>query len=257
MNIMQNLVEFGLSEKEANIYITLLQIGEGSIVDIAAHSMIKRPTIYSGIESLQKKELVYTVTQGRRVRYKAKSPSELTQILKRRETQLETLIPQLEELAQIAPRHSEHGIRYVEGKAAVIAIYRELFSRQAQKEPVYIFSALQDIRSNFPEMLNLFDRTQLRWKWHIREIIPNESDALEQMRESQKSSAQHPRREIRIVPTGYHLTDSECLLFSDRMILLSLQSPMYAIALSDVVFTTSFRTLFDAAWRLAVPLRSQ
>lgn len=257
MNIMQKLVEFGLSEKEATIYITLLQIGEGSIVDIAAHSLIKRPTIYSGIESLEKKELVYGVTKGKRVRYKAKSPGELTHILKRREVQLQTLIPQLEEMAQIAPRRSEHGIRYVEGKAAVIALYRELFSQQAQKEPLYIFSALQNVRSNFPELLSLFDQTHLRWKWHIREIIPNESDALDQMRQSQKSSAHHPRLEIRVLPTGYDLIDSECLLFNDRMILLSLQSPVYTIALSDVAFTASFRALFDAAWRLAVPLRRQ
>lgn len=255
MNILQKLVEFGLSEKEANIYLTLLQIGEGSIVDIAAHSLIKRPTIYSGIESLQKKELVYTITHGKRVRYKPKPPSEFKQILRQRETQLQTLVPQLEGIAEIPPLRSEHGIRYVEGKSAVVSLYRELFSRHAQKEEVYIFSSLRDLHAHFPEMLHLFDRLDIRWKWHIREIIPNQAEALEYLRQSQKLRANHTRRQLRVLPKGLEPVDSECMLFSDTLILVSLEPPIYALILTSPAFTKSFRVLFDAAWRLAVPVR--
>ena len=44
MNVNEKLKDIGLSDKAASVYLTILQIGEGSVTEIAALSKIKRTT---------------------------------------------------------------------------------------------------------------------------------------------------------------------------------------------------------------------
>ena len=54
----QFLEEIGLSEKEAKIYLALLQVDRDTIQDLATKTGINRTTVYPVLETLQKKGLV-------------------------------------------------------------------------------------------------------------------------------------------------------------------------------------------------------
>ena len=50
----QVLENLGLSEKEAEIYLALLELGTGTVVEVAKKSGVKRPTAYLVLDELKK-----------------------------------------------------------------------------------------------------------------------------------------------------------------------------------------------------------
>ena len=59
--LYKNLIEAGFSEKEAKVYLALLELGEGNIAKITQKSGIKRATVYLEIEALKSKGYVSLV----------------------------------------------------------------------------------------------------------------------------------------------------------------------------------------------------
>lgn len=57
--LIRNLTEFGLSDKEARIYLALLELEIATAFDTAKHAGINRSSTYVVLESLKKKGLVW------------------------------------------------------------------------------------------------------------------------------------------------------------------------------------------------------
>ncbi len=96
------LIAFGLSPKEAKVYISALELGEASASQIATHSGEPRLSTYSVLNRLQKRRFV-TCYQKKRVRiYRVASPDSFLkhcdeQILtiKAKRDRLENFLPEL------------------------------------------------------------------------------------------------------------------------------------------------------------------
>ena len=56
MDLVKALKNIGLNEKEARIYISLLQIGKTTAYQVSRHSGLKKPTVYVILEELIDKD---------------------------------------------------------------------------------------------------------------------------------------------------------------------------------------------------------
>ena len=70
------LTALGLSEKEASVYVTLLELGKGTAYTIAKQSGLKRPTVYLILESLRQNGLILKIPHAKNQVFLAKSPEE-------------------------------------------------------------------------------------------------------------------------------------------------------------------------------------
>ena len=102
---MKKLIDFGLSDKEANIYISLLELEIASVSNIAKHSNINRSSAYVVLESLKKKGLVGVSDDKKIQRYVASSPDILLRSAKESAEKqekikeaIESVIPELKSL---------------------------------------------------------------------------------------------------------------------------------------------------------------
>ena len=68
------LQEIGLSDKEASVYVALLQVDNDSVLDLAKRTKINRTTIYPVLESLAKKGLISEIKIDKKVRFQAEPP---------------------------------------------------------------------------------------------------------------------------------------------------------------------------------------
>lgn len=68
MTVVTDLQQFGLSEKEAKIYITLLDLEKSVVSDIAKKSAINRSTTYILLEALRSRGFV-SVSQKNNIQY--------------------------------------------------------------------------------------------------------------------------------------------------------------------------------------------
>ena len=99
------LKKYGLSEKEAKIYLTLLEMGKSAVSDIAKKAGINRSTTYVIIEALIEQGLVNTSEENKVKRYTATPPSNLIRTIeetieKQNEllNEVNTVLPELETL---------------------------------------------------------------------------------------------------------------------------------------------------------------
>jgi len=92
------LTEIGLSKREAQAYLALLQMEEAKAGEIAKLSHEDRTNIYDSLGSLVKKGLVSYVLRGSKTYYRAAPPSKLQDYLTEKEKILHEIMPGLDKV---------------------------------------------------------------------------------------------------------------------------------------------------------------
>ena len=105
--LFQDLQQFGLSEKEARVYMALLEIGEASIGLITKKSGVKRTTVYDVIEELKVSSLVGMIKKEKKTLYFAEDPRSLEGKLEERKESLKRMLPELLSIANFKNQTSK------------------------------------------------------------------------------------------------------------------------------------------------------
>ena len=77
MELIKSLKNLGLNEKEARVYVALLQLGKATAYSVAKHSGLKKPTTYVILDDLIDKGIVSKVPRAKIMQYTAISPEDL------------------------------------------------------------------------------------------------------------------------------------------------------------------------------------
>lgn len=75
---MKNLLkEYGLHDKEAEVYLAALELGKATGFQIYKKTGLKKPTVYYVLEELHRKHLVGLTSQGKKKYFVAEDPSKI------------------------------------------------------------------------------------------------------------------------------------------------------------------------------------
>jgi predicted transcriptional regulator len=107
---LETLQDLGLSPNEAKIYEALLTYGGSSVSTISLRAKVHRRNAYDSIHRLMEKGLIYEVFSEGETIYEAVEPSKLMEIIKEKERQLDTILPQLHEAFH---EHKAHQRAYI------------------------------------------------------------------------------------------------------------------------------------------------
>lgn len=138
------LQEIGLSEKESQIYLALLQYDTASINELTTKTKINRTTIYPVLESLQKKGLVSEAQDGKKTSYQAAPPERLETYIERQKVVLEEQERRLKDIIpQIKSIQREQGerpiVKLFQGRDGAIAAYEEFYNTNSRTDKVGYF----------------------------------------------------------------------------------------------------------------------
>ena len=117
LKVLQNL---GLSEKEAEVYLALIELGKASVVEISRKAGTKRPTTYLVLDELKNKGLVTELPEESRSLYVAEDPELLAKDLKKKLSDISDLMPVLRAKFN---RGSKPKIRFIEGEENLFKLY--------------------------------------------------------------------------------------------------------------------------------------
>ena len=92
---VKQLMQLGLSKKEAQVYIALLEIGRATAYKVAKQAGLKRPTVYLLLEELRKKGLVSKVPHAKNQIFIAKNPEEFFAEIEYSLSQARRTLPEL------------------------------------------------------------------------------------------------------------------------------------------------------------------
>ena len=124
--MLQELLNYGLSEKEANIYLICLKTAKATANRISELSNYPRSTTYDILERLKNLGLVSTCIVDNKANFIANSPKTLLVLLDEKKDSISRLLPQLENM------HNQIGEKpqaeVFQGKKALIKIFDEILN---------------------------------------------------------------------------------------------------------------------------------
>lgn len=151
MEIRAYLRDFGLSEKEIEVYLSLLKGGAQPVRKIAADTGVNRGTTYDILKSLIAQGLVSYHHKKTHQYFVAEDPEELSEAINQKEKQLsvlrgklESFIPELKSLYQKAG--GKPVVRFYEGVKGVRTVLADVLDTcEAAKEGYLVYSSA-DVR---------------------------------------------------------------------------------------------------------------
>jgi len=126
----KTLQNIGLSEKQAKIYLALLELGQATVQSLARRAKINRPTAYVILEELLKEKLVFSAPAGKKVYYRAAAPESLADWLKAKKRELTDKTQELRSAVKDIKARYEPGaratVRYFTGKEGLLETVRNI-----------------------------------------------------------------------------------------------------------------------------------
>lgn len=154
--LSKQLEKFGLTEKEAKVYISLTELEVATANEVAEHTGIKRSSTYVVLDSLIAKGLV-SISEDKTVkRYVATNPEILLreteqeiQEKKNLKSTLQKILPELKALHKETKQRPK--VRVFEGISGLREVYYEMFETSANElrvytKPDHIFRLLPDFK---------------------------------------------------------------------------------------------------------------
>jgi DNA-binding MarR family transcriptional regulator len=137
-SLIQELKKLNLTEKEARVYIALLELGPSTPYKIAKKSHLKRPTAYVIAEELVEKGLIIQMTGEKQKMYIARSPEAYVEEVEARIKDARKIVPEL--LALQRKKSEKPNILYFEGVQGIKQAYEYKIKDFYGKEIVGFFA---------------------------------------------------------------------------------------------------------------------
>ncbi len=142
-SLIQELKKLNLTEKEARVYLALLELGPATPYKIAKKSHLKRPTAYVIAEELVEKGLIIQMTGEKQKMYIARSPESYVEDVERKVREAKKILPEL--LALQKKKSDKPNVLYFEGLEGMRQAYEYKIKDFADKEIVGYFARLDEV----------------------------------------------------------------------------------------------------------------
>lgn len=224
MALPEILKQYGLSEKQAAIYLATLELGRAPVLRIADKAAVKRPTAYVVLNELLQMGLVEITPRGNTKYYQAIDPKTLLERLQRKTQLLEQSLPELRALLNTAQNKPK--VRFYEGKQGIY----ELYDNEILKQPeLFSLINLHEFAKvyNQEQMIALLDRMQASNAKAI-ELTDGSAEARWYIKEKNKRNL----GETKILPKKFQFK-VDFLVYGDTFATVSLKN-LVAVVIEDV-----------------------
>jgi len=229
---IRTLINLGLEDKEAEIYLAALKTGGGTIMELARTGQIERTGIYYHVDKLIKAGLIKEVQKGKRKIYLPADPNRLKTILAQKEQNLKKTLPELEKI--FTAQTSKSVSSYYQGKDGIINLYEQLYeiasSMKSPEDKYYIFGHSFEAYEALPDFFPEYIQKRAKLPISTKIILPS----------SEKPDKRILKRAADpIVVAKYNLHIKERKYLDKKY-----EYPGTTLILGDYVATIDFRTYF-------------
>jgi len=239
------LEKIGFSEKEAKVYLALVELGRADVSDISKYSGLKRSIIYVVLDDLIKRGYVNLDLKEKVNHYTALDPQKVFYNLKSVFNDFEQILPSLQ--ATYNKKAEKPKINYFEGKRGIISVYRQM----DQVRDALIISSYARLAKYIPrevkKMLKAIKTKSIPFKG--RHLIPNTPEDIKLGKLLRKYD-----QEVKIIPEKQSLF-MDFVLFDGKLAITSLSKELFIIVIESEPIFKSMKIVFEMAWRQGEELK--
>lgn len=243
--LIQELQQIGLSEKEAQVYLACLELGQATVQKISQKAKINRATAYFILDLLRKRGLVSSVEKGKTSLFAAEPPEQLINVLKKQEIEIQqkekhfrSILPDLRSIYNLI--EEKPIVRYYEGIEGLRTM-QEDFLKTNDKEIEAIFSK-DDVDRVF-ENENI-DHVKRRMSKGIKSRVIFTSSKGDIF---QKDADKYMRSSLHIDQRKYPIL-CDITFYDHKIAIANLRGKLSGVIIESKDVITTMRSIFNLAW---------
>jgi sugar-specific transcriptional regulator TrmB len=227
--------EIGLSDNEAEVYITLLTLRETTASQIAKQTKIARTNIYDELNKLIEKGFVSYVIKNNVKYFKPINPNKIINYLKEKEWGIKSILPALNELYK--PIKEKANIEIYEGKEGLKIVLNDIIRT---KKEVYSFGASDKVKEYLPKFFI---------ESYIREREKNKIIAKQLFSEG-TGVIRTPVSVFRKLPKEF-TSPSTTVIYGNKVTIWIWEEIPKIIMIESKATSQSYKAHFNLMWKLA------
>jgi len=240
MEIIEELKIYGLSEKEAKVYLALIKLGRGTVNALAEKADLVRTTTYDILKSLREKSLVSSADINNVLYFESSSPDELTNRLDEKKERIKKIIPELKKIKEVQPIRPE--VQLFEGKEGVKTVFKEIL-REAK--PTIAIANNKQMVKLIPYFAHYFIKQRATKKIPLR-IICEPSQFSKTMLKNKDTKEYRKTRTLESC-NGIFLNE---YVFGDKVAILDSEADEpVGILITHKEFAKTQRILLEETWK--------
>jgi len=242
--LVKLLNDSGLSEKEALVYVSLLENGSATTTKISRQTGLKRPTTYIVLESLSKKGYASTIPGKKVSTYMPGDPAILGAKLNTTAKYFLEMLPYLQTLQNKSGNKPK--ISYYDSEEAIWGVFRET----SQHPDVRLITSYERLSGYYPreteEWLKNCERRVYRLK-NWRHLI-SETSETSKIEKRLISSGQ----DVRTLP-NIDMHDIDLAIYQSKISITLISQEPFMVVIESNEIAHSMTNLFDFVWNSSKP----
>lgn len=239
-----SLTQFGLSEKEAKVYLACLELDDSVASEIALKSNLPRTLVYDILERLIDLGLIsYSIRDNKKF-FRASDPEELLRILHEKEEAVTKALPELKKLQKMKGIKRPK-VDVYEGKEGMKTVMDDIL-RSDVKEFLAYGSSKSSIPI-IPAFMEEWHRRRSKQKVFMRVIYNNSKEARERVKAYQHTFS---HSEYRFMPFKAN-SPTATLIYAHKVVLQSWTKEPFAVMIEDEEMAENQRRYFRELWKIA------
>ena len=243
----KQLVEFGLEDKEAKIYLSTLELGGESVLQIAKKAKLNRVSTYDALRTLTNTGLISSFTKGKRVHYRAANPDRLGYLLNkqkhditRAEKSLKKLMPELSSFFN--NKDNKPRVIYYEGKEGLKTI-QDSFLKTPDKllRVIYLYDNVKKVFSD--EERQLYKSKRKKLGIEVRAVVVYKDKDIDLPKREKFARRVY-------LPFSKYPIKSDITIYHHNIAIVSLDQ-MFGIVIESIDIVDTMRIFFDLTWNMA------
>lgn len=233
-----DLIQLGFTVHEADVYLSLLEIGQTGAGEIIKRTQLHRNIVYDTLEKLISKKLVVKVFKKNIALFQITDPKRIVEHEKTRLNIAEDLVPELLSRAEV-----KQDIVVYDGLEGFRTYSLNMLDSIEPDGNLYVIGSVGDRWFELMgDKLQQYQRKRLKRKiwWKITAY----SEA-----ENEKKLVDEPDKlvEVRILPQPFN-PEASMLVYGDRVALQTLVEPYGVIEIKNAVLAQSYMNYFNTLW---------
>ncbi len=237
MNTLTALTQYGLTERQSQVYMTCLEFGTASIQKISKRLHIARSSCEATLNQLIERGFVSSHKVKNVRKYSPVDPRTIIKIAEQKVKSLSEQVPNLTNL--FLKNNIIQSVRMYEGKNGINSILEEIL---AEAHTLYGFGSADDLFNAIGETFPQFRKRRIQKKIPVKIILKN----TEQARQRQKAGPAE-LREVRLID---NVGDFSSLMFmwNSKIASFSLRDEIVAVVIESPEIASGQYAMFNSIW---------
>jgi HTH-type transcriptional regulator, sugar sensing transcriptional regulator len=241
MKLDKILINYGLTEKQAKIYLACLELDSAPVQKIALKSALPRTTVYEVLELLKRKSLVSYFLKKKVKYFTAQDPNKLIKIAQNNVDDLKESLPQFN--AMFGQSRNKPTTRFYEGKQGMKIILEEILD---EAKEIMSFVSADDLFSELGDDFYKFVEKRFKKKIPVKVLFSQDTPKA---RERQKLGPSQ-LRQVKIL-SGEFEHQGQVLVWGNKIAMFSFTNDYVAVVIESKNLAQVQRAMFNYLWDLA------